>query len=198
MSMNNTPDVSSGYEPPSPGPMNATPGALTPAPQKGISKPLLAILVVAAVLTLGIPGFLIFGAHGSSLFVDRHGLPSNVPLPSGATFKLVHDLSDSSGTAKDWYWTVDSPNNPAALQNFYQSNLSSNGWTNINTRGSGNDYEVTGCQGNQAIYVAMSASLDVTDAQSSDPSTITGPSGGSALEILVGSQPDALSYARCS
>ena len=175
------------------------PVAVAPAPRRGISIQLLAIILIAAVLTIGIPGYLIFDGHGGSgLLVDRHGLPSNVPLPSGATFKLFHDLSNSSGVEKDWYWTVASPNDPASVQTYYQTNLASNGWTHLRLRGSDGDYEVTGCQGHQGIYVAMNGSIEVTDAQGSDPHTIPAPAGGSALEILVGSQPDTVSYAECS
>lgn len=185
-------------------PLPGQPGAagyapVAAAPKKGISPKLLAVILVAAVITVGIPGYLVFGGQGGSgLLTDRHGLPSNVPLPSSATFKLMKDEGDNSGAAKAWYWTVDSPNDPSTVEQYYQSNLASNGWTNILHRGSDGDYEVTGCNGNQAVYVAMNASLSVYEAQGSDPSSITGPSGGSALDILVSSQPDTLSYAECS
>jgi hypothetical protein len=174
------------------------PVAIASASPKGLSRKLLAIILIAAVLTVAVPGFFILNTgHGANLFMDRHGLPGNVPLPSGATFKLMKDESDTSGAAKAWYWTVESPNTPDVLRTFYQSNLSSNGWSNILSRGSDGDYEVTGCNGNQALYVAMNASLSVYEAQGSDPSSITGPAGGSALDILVSSQSDTLAYAKC-
>ena len=181
-----------------PGAAGVPPGAGAPSPRQGLSRALLAIIVLAGLLTVAIPGFLVFGGHGSSLFTDRHGLPGNVPLPNGATFTFTYNLSDSSGAGNDWYWTVAGPNDPATIQQFYQSTLPNNGWTHIQTRGSNGDYEVTGCQGNQGIYVAMSTSLDVSDAQGNTPSALTGPAGGSALEILVSSQPDTRSYAGCS
>ncbi len=194
------PSAAPDYPPPGqPGAAGYAPVAVAPAPKKGISKQLLAVILIAAVLTLGIPGYIVLGGHGGGgPFVDRHGLPSNVPLPSGATFKLFHDYSDSSGTDKVWYWTVESPNDPATVQTYYQTNLASNGWTNLRLRGSDGDYEVTGCQGDQGIYLAMNGAIDVSDAKGSDPHTIPAPAGGSALEILVGSQPDTVSYAECS
>ncbi len=177
----------------------SAPITVASTPPKSLSSKLLAIILIAAVLTVAVPGFFILNTgHGTNPFMDRHGLPSNVPLPGGATFKLMKDQSDTSGAAKAWYWTVESPNTPDALRTFYQSNLSSNAWSTILSRGSDGDYEVTGCNGNQALYVAMNASLSVYAAQGSDPSSITGPSGGSALDILVSSQPDTLAYAKCS
>lgn len=191
MSMNNPSQTPGGYEPPAPGLMTAAPGAIATTPPRGISKPLLAILVVAAVLTLAIPGSLIFGifgGHGSGLFVDRHGLPSNVPLPNGATFKFM-DKSDSSGTSGDWYWTVDSPNNPDNLRSFYQSNLSSNGWNTTKTLGSSGDYEFQACQGNQNLDVEMDSTITVFSAQGNEPSMLPAPAGGSALRISLNSGP---------
>lgn len=174
-----------------PGAAGHAPVAAAPRPWQGVSKKLLAVIVIAAVLALGIPGYFIFGGHGgSSLFVDRHGMPGNIPLPSGATFKVSTDVS---GT-KEWYWAVDSPNTPTALRDFYQSNLSSNGWTNIQTDGDASDYDVSGCQGNQLVFVSMATfAIDVHGAQGSDPRTISGPSGGSAMRILVSSDPTDLS-----
>lgn len=186
------PPAMPGY--PLPGQLGAAgyaPVAAAPRPWQGVSKKLLAVIVIAAVLTIGVPGYFIFGGHvGSSLFVDRHGMPGNIPLPSGATFKVSTGVS---GT-KEWYWTVESPNTPTALRDFYQSNLSSNGWTKIQTDGDASDYDVSGCQSNQLVFVSMATfAIDVHGAQGSDPRTISGPSGGSAMRILVSSDPTDLS-----
>jgi len=43
---------------------------------------------------------------------DLHGLPSNVPLPNGATFKLMDNVG-TRGSLHEWAWTLDSPNTPA-------------------------------------------------------------------------------------
>lgn len=182
----------SGYPlPGQPGAAGYAPVAAAPRPMRGIPGKLLAVILVAAVLTIGIPGYIILGGHGGSgLLADRHGMPSNVPVPSGATFKVSTDVS---GT-KEWYWTVDSPNTPTALRDFYQSNLSSNGWTKIQTDGDASDYDVSGCQDNQLVFVSMATfAIDVHGAQGSDPRTISGPPGGSAMRILVSSDPTDLS-----
>src|SRR5689334_11193956 len=104
-------------------------GAGFGAASKKISKQLLAAIVVAALITLAVPGYFVFGGHGGAggnPFVDRHGLPGNVPLPDGVTFKAVEDASDSGGAAKERYWLVASPNDATALRDFYQSNLPKN------------------------------------------------------------------------
>lgn|GEM_PF-3947596 len=103
--------------------------------------------MIALVLVGGAAGFFVLGGH--NLFVDRHGMPGNVPLPNGATFKLMQNMNEGSGiTAQDWYWTVASPNNSTTLESFYQSNLASNGWTHIETGGPTDSgaIEVDGCQ----------------------------------------------------
>ena len=187
-------------------PLPGQPGAagyapVAAAPKKGISPKLLAVILVAAVITVGIPGYLVFGGQGGSgLLSDRHGLPSNVPLPSGVTFKAVEDASDSGGAAKEWYWLVASPNGPTALRNFYQSNLPKNGWSHLVTRGSEGDYEVDGCGSHQGIYVEMVSdqSIDVDGAHGDDQRTLAPPAGGAILQMIVGNSESLLSYNKCS
>ena len=178
-------------------------GAGFGAASKKISKQWLAVIVVAALVTLAVPGYLVFGGHGGSggnPFVDRHGLPGNVPLPDGVTFKAVEDASDSGGTAKEWYWLVASPNDATALRNFYQSNLPKNGWSHLVTRGSEGDYEVDGCGSNQGIYVEMVSDtpVDVDGAHGGDPHTLAPPAGGAVLQMIVGNSESLLSYSKCS
>ena|SRR5579859_953721 len=88
-------------------------GISTSMPRKRLSTTLLAAMVLAAVLTLAVPGFFIvngLNGHGLNPLVDQHGLPSDVPLPSGATFQAEIDQSNSTGTLKTWYWTIENPN----------------------------------------------------------------------------------------
>jgi hypothetical protein len=172
------------------------------AASKKISKQWLAVIVIAALITLAVPGYLVFGGSGGggNLFVDRHGLPGNVPLPDGVTFKAVEDESDSGGAAKEWYWLVASPNDATALRNFYQSNLPKNGWPNLQTRGSDGDYEVDGCGSHQGIYVEMVSdqSIDVDGAHGNDPRTLAPPAGGAILQMIVGNSESLMSYSKCS
>lgn len=169
-----------------PGAAGVPPGAGAPSPRQGLSRALLAIIVLAGLLTVAIPGFLVFGGHGSSLFTDRHGLPGNVPLPSGATFQFM-DQDGTSSTTGDWYWTVASPNTSDALRSFYQGNLNSNGWTVSKTLGSNGDYEFLACQGNQSLDVEMvdAYPLDVLAPQGNQPKEISPPAGGSVLRISL-------------
>src|ERR1051326_3768332 len=66
----------------------------------------------------------------SSPLFDRHGQPGNVPLPGSCHFSAVRPLSDNGQNLGDvWFWTVESPNDPATLKTFYATHLPGDGWT---------------------------------------------------------------------
>lgn len=186
-----------GYPPGQPGPAGYAPAAFAPPSKKGGSGKLIAIiLIVVVVLGGAIGGFFYLRGHTtspSSPLFDRHGLPGNVPLPDGVTFKLQQTVTSQQGEVDDeWFWTVDSPNDPATVQKFYQSNLPSNGWTHVQTLGSSSEHIVIGCQSNQIVGALIDTSVPVQDGQGKTTSTITAPSGGSALEIAMTSDTKAV------
>lgn len=116
-------------------------------------------------------------------------MPDNVPLPNGATFKLMPTRDSKTQL---WYWTVASPNDVTTAEKFYESNLASNGWTHIEVGGSTElgAFQVVGCQGSEGVDVEIQPSFDDVPDQSGGNSTITAPSGGSVLKIGVSSDPN--------
>ncbi len=165
-----------------------------PGPRQSLSRALLAVIVLAGLLTVVIPGFFVFGGHGSSLLTDRHGLPGDVPLPNGVTFVLTDNVGAAGAPAQEWAWTVASPNDSTSVRTFYQSNLPSNGWRVSKTLGSDGDYNVIGCKGSQAVFVAMNnTTLQVGGGQGTPQTTITAPAGGSTLQIITNSDPGFVS-----
>jgi hypothetical protein len=179
-----------GYPPGQPGPVGYAPAGYAPPPTKSGSGKLIAIIVIVlVVLGGGIGGFLYVRANTtnpSNPAFDRHGLPDNIPLPNGVTFKLMQNVTQTSGEVdQEWFWTVDGPNDPATVQGFYQSNFSNNGWTHVQSDSASGQYVVIGCQGGKIVGVLSGASVEVKDAQDNTTSTITAPSGGSALEIVT-------------
>src|SRR5437588_3838151 len=143
--------------------------------------------------------------------IDRHGLPDNVPLPNGVTFKSknvyvpfstgpVH-LSNFSAdcisipTNNTWVWTVPSPSGPTQTQQFYQTNLPAKGWTSTRTHAAckGGNPVISGCQGtntSQILLVEIGSTITLTDEQGHPTSTIVVLNGGTALAIaLVPNEP---------
>jgi hypothetical protein len=142
-------------------------------------------------------------SHPGSPLFDRHGLPSNVPLPNGTTFAGLQKTYTSSQdnvtiSANAWGWTV-SGSNATAVQKFYQDNLGSNGWTKIHPLNSDNgEKDVYACQTNQVVIIGASDSkLQAKDENGKVTDTITAPSGGSALVTELSSSP-ALVQLFCS
>src|SRR6185437_1129211 len=118
----------------------------------------------------------------STAIFDRHGLQANVPLPDNTAFAYKHTVSQGTLTADEWIWKVNK-NEPASLQQFYQSRLPHYGWTHLQTI-PGDTLGVIGCQGDQVLVIGISKHLH--DSNDSGTSTITdAPAGGSALGIAL-------------
>lgn len=179
-----------------------------PIPPAKRSKAWLIIAIIVVLVVIGggaTAGFLLLHKGNTSAHqtpgatVDRHGLPANVPLPNGVTFKLQDSRQFTQtglGTANiaQWLWTVDKPNDPAAISTYYQNQLPNKGWTNIqNSTGSNNTTQVLGCQGTQALLAQAGLTYQANG------STITAPAGGSILELdLINSDNAVLIQAICT
>lgn len=118
--------------------------------------------------------------------LDRHGLPANIPLPNGVTFVRMLTVTKTSGeTDNEWLWTVASPNDPPAVQSFYQNNLPTNGWTNLQSGpNSTGALVVGGCQNGAILGALIETAIPVGDNQG-NVTTVTAPAGGSALELIT-------------
>lgn len=132
-------------------------------------------------------------SHPGSPFFDRHGLQSNVPLPSNSAFMVKKSISQTDPTtnttlsADAWGWTV-SGSDPAAVQQFYHDNLPKNGWSHLRSfSGQNGEQDLTACQGNQVLIVGTGKKIEVTDDQGKVTKTIIAPSGGAALATEVSS-----------
>jgi hypothetical protein len=177
-----------------------------PAPPAKRSKAPIIIAVIVLLVLIGggaTAGILILkkgtAQQTPGATVDRHGLPNNVPLPNGVTFKLQDSRQFTQtglGTASiaQWLWTVDKPNDPAALSTYYQTQLPGKGWTNIQqSTGSNNTTQVLGCQSNQALLAQAGLTYQANG------NTINAPSGGSVLELdLINSDNPLLIQAICT
>lgn len=160
------------FSPGQPGPVYA-PAAMLAPPKKGISTRLILIVIVVVLIGGGAAAyFILHGGSGSGS--GQGGLPSNVPLPSAASFVTTQTITDpkSGASATEWFYTVASPNTPDAVAMFYQTNLPSHGWTQVQSYGDA----VIGCQSNEFLEAISAASF---------PNRVTAPSGGSALEIVL-------------
>src|SRR5262249_32867939 len=151
-----------GYPPPPP-PPPPTPAGYPVPPPAALSRRGGAVKWIAAVLALLV---MIAGAaalwslylspsHTNSPLFDRHGLQSNVPLPSNSAFQLKKSMSPTDPTtnttlpADAWAWTV-SGSDPAAVQKFYEDQLPKNGWSHLRQfNGRNGEKNITACQGNQ-------------------------------------------------
>lgn len=188
-----------GYAPQGqPGPDAYAPAAVLAPPRKGGSGKLIAIILIAVIVVGGgIGGFLYFRSHTtspSSPLFDRHGLQSNVPLPDNVTFVSMKTITETSGgislTINEWIWTVSS-SAPSSVQQYYQNQLPSNGWTQVQTSGSTSDtLDVSGCQSNQVLFVGASLHLQDSNAQGTPTGTVDAPQGGTALGIALSSNPE--------
>jgi hypothetical protein len=187
-----------------PYPAGYAPGA--PPKKGGAGRAIILVLVLVVLVGGGAAAWFLYlspGHAGSPLF-DRHGLQSNVPLPSNVTFVLTKsDTSTDPDTnttvsGQAWGWTV-SGSNPASVKQFYIDNLAKNGWKNVQTiNDTDTEKDISACQGGQVLFVgANSKKFDVTDKDGKVTDTITAPSGGSALVTELSSSP-ALVEILCS
>jgi hypothetical protein len=188
-----------GYQPaPPPPPEFAGYVAQPPARKGGAAKwigGLLALLLVIGVLAAAWVLYL-NPSHTNSPFFDRHGLQSNVPLPSQSTFMVQKSLSRTDPTtntmvsADSWTWTVPG-SNPAAVQQFYQQNLPKEGWGKFRTfTGQNGESDMTACQGDQVLIVGVGKRIVVTNENGKVTNTITAPNGGSALATELSSSKE--------
>jgi hypothetical protein len=191
-----------------PGMAQPPPAYPPPTPPAKRSKLWIIIAIIVLLVVIGggaAAGFLILHKGNTSTqqtpgaTVDRHGLPANVPLPNGVTFKLQDSRQFTQaglGTASiaQWLWTVDKPNDPATLSTYYQNQLPGKGWSGVkNSTGSNNSTQVLGCQNTQALLAQASLTYQANG------NTITAPSGGSVLELdLVSSDNPVLIQAICT
>ena len=97
-----------------------------------------------------------------------------------------------------WLWTVGSPNNPTAIEQFYKAQLPGQGWQNVTGSADANDSQTLGCLSTQVVGAQAAKQYQMRDA-SGKVTTFPAPAGGSALEIdLVTSSNQALIAAFCS
>lgn len=189
-----------GYPPPGQPMYGGYPAAPVAAPPKkgGAGKAIILLLVLVVLVGGGAAAWFLYlsPGHAGSPFFDRHGLQSNVPLPSNVTFQLKKTFTSTDPDTKvtvsadAWGWGVGG-SNAATVQKFYQDNLSKNGWTKINAfNGDQGQKDVTACQSNQVLIIGTSDSkLEATDDNGKVTDTITAPSGGSALITELSSTP---------
>lgn len=179
-----------------------------PAPPAKRSKLWIIIAIIVLLVVIGggaTAGILLLKKGNTSTqqtpgaTVDRHGLPTSVPLPNGAVFQLQDSRQFTQaglGTASiaQWVWTVDKPNDPAALSTYYQNQLPGKGWSGIkNSTGSNDTTQVLGCQNTQALLAQAGLTTQANG------NTITAPAGGSVLELdLVSSNNPVLIQAICT
>lgn len=173
-----------------------SPLGYAPAPAKTPSKsgsPKSVLIVLLVVLVVG-GGMLFYFTKGggsspspsasyqnpSDPSFDRHGLPTNIPLPDQVAF-AGHAISNSDLITGQWIWTT--PSSLAGVNTFYMESLPSNGWTRPPVGFSG---EVVGCQGNMLLEVSASDTAQSLENDSHQPiSTVKAPSNGSAFKIAL-------------
>jgi hypothetical protein len=126
---------------------------------------LVAGLVVVIVLVGAFAGFEYVASTQSALAGDcgrlsftRHGLPCDIPLPSGATFVSVSSgtTGDGSGYSR---WNFTSTQSPDHLSNFFSQGFHAHGWPCqiVSNAGSASSLSVTALdkpdRPNQAVLV---------------------------------------------
>jgi hypothetical protein len=131
--------------------------------------------------------FFLSPSHSGSPFFDRHGLPSNVPLPNNVSFDSTQTSTGTTGQTTQWVWLVNGQH-ASDVDTFYQDNLPGKGW------GSPRTFLVkdlfVSCQGTQIlIYGASDKAGTVKDAQG-NKRTVTPPAGGSLLELDLAQTTD--------
>lgn len=160
----------------------------------GATKWIAAALGVVVIMGCVAAWFLYLSpSHTNSPFFDRHGLQSNVPLPSNTTFVLKRSIAKTDPTTNTtvatdaWTWTT-AASTPASLRKFYQDQLPKNGWGHLHSfTVSGSERDITACQGNQALIVQTGSRLQITDDNGHVTRTVTAPSGGAALAMQLSS-----------
>lgn len=172
----------------------AAPVAAQPKKKGGCAGKLVALVLVLVVVGGGAAAWFLYlnpGRCSGPLF-DRHGLQSNVPLPSGCAFDAhpatqTDSESGASFSGDSWTWTVNG-SDPATVQQFYQDNLKgSNGWTKItpSTDKDTGEKDLTACQGNQLLVIGAGTKLEITDSSGKTTRTLNAPAGGSALGVAL-------------
>jgi hypothetical protein len=209
LSTSNPPQGQPGYGAPYGAPVPPPyPGGAYPPPAKkgGAGRAIILVLVLVVLVGGGAAAWFLYlspGHAGSPLF-DRHGLQSNVPLPSNVTFVLNKSVASTDPQSNitvnvdAWGWTV-TGSNPASVKQFYIDNLAKNGWKSVQTiNDTDTEKDISACQGSQVLFVgANSKKFDLTDKDGKVTNTITAPSGGSALITELSSSP-ALVQLFCS
>lgn len=165
-----------------------------PPKKKGGAGKFIALLLVLVIVGGGAAAWFLYlnPSKCSGPLFDRHGLQSNVPLPSGCAFDAhpaTQTTSESGATfsGDTWTWTV-SGSDPTTVQKFFEDNLKgSNGWTKITPSDdkSSGQKNVTACQGSQLLIIAAGTKLDITDSSGKTTRTLNAPSGGSALGVAL-------------
>jgi hypothetical protein len=165
------------------------------AKRGGATKWLVALLALVVVVG-GVAAawfFYLSPSRCSGPLFDRHGLQSNVPLPANCAYKDQRTFSSAPNaspqvTADEWFWTVDK-SDPTAVQQFYESNLANNGWSEKHPSGLGSSTpdvkDIYACQGNQLLFLETAPSIPVTDNQGNTVFTLQAPAGGAALAIAL-------------
>ncbi len=181
-----------GYYPPQGQPGFGFPAAPAPVPpKKGGAGKVIVLILILVVLVGGGAGawfFYLNPSRCSGPLFNRHGLQSNIPLPAGCNFNSTRTETNTengiTATVSQWVWTVDSPNNPTTLSQFYKDKLPGGGWTHVkdNTDQQGNK-GVIGCQEDQILLVGVGQKDVLKDDNGKVIATVTAPSGGSVLEI---------------
>lgn len=163
-----------------------------PPPKKG-SGMIILIVVLVVLVGGGAAGWFLYlsPSHSNSPLFNRHGVPSNVPLPNGLTYDSQNSISSTDSQTNitingtEWGWKV-SGSSPTDVQQFYVNNLPGKGWTNVkSTTGRKGDKQVTACQGSNVLAIDAADQVELTDSQGKTTSTVTAPAGGAALGIAV-------------
>ena len=184
-----------GYPPPGqPGFGYAAAPVATQQKKGGCAGKLVALVLVLVVVGGGAAAWFLYlnPSRCSGPLFDRHGLQSNVPLPSGCAFDShpatqTDSESGASFSGDSWTWTVNG-SDPTTVQQFYQDNLKgNNGWTKItpSTDKDTGEKDITACQGNQLLIVGAGAKLEITDSSGKTTRTLNAPPGGSALGVAL-------------
>ena len=161
----------------------------SPPKKKGGAGKIIALLLVLVIVGGGAAAWFLYLSPSkcSGPLFDAHGVPSTVPLPSGCTFNSQRTQTDSTsgatGTIDQWIWTVNGPNDPTTVAQFYKDKLPGSNWTNVKeTSGENGSKSVIGCQGQQAVEIVTSNAKDAKDFNQKPLAT---PPGGSLLGISI-------------
>lgn len=166
-------------------------------PRRRDARKWIAAALVAAIVIAGASAawFLYLSpSRCSGPLFDRHGLQSNVPLPSNCAYKSRRTFRSAPSAipqvqAEEWFWTVDKPGDVAAIQQFYDTHLASNGWIEKHPSAlSSSDpraKSIYACQGNQVLFIVTAPKIPVTDNRGNITFTLEAPPGGSALALAL-------------